>query len=304
MSWQPCPTPEDQTAADRSAVETVILPRARDIGEFEVRRALPSAKRRMVGPFIFLDQMGPTEFLVGRGMDVRPHPHIGLATITYLFDGAVRHRDSLGTDIVIRPGEVNWMTAGRGIAHSERTPEEARGGSTLFGIQSWVALPKAAEEDAPGFVHYGADELPVIAGEGKTVRLVAGTLFGETSPVATSSALIYADIALDDGARLPLSPEHEERALYIISGAVGIAGDRFEAGALLVLRPGDDLTVSALGAVRMLLVGGTAFPEPRHIWWNFVSSSPDRIEQAKADWKAKRFDAVIDESEFIPLPET
>ena len=304
MSWQPCPNPADAASANSGPVETVIVPRARDIGDFEVRRALPSAKRRMVGPFIFLDQMGPTEFMTGKGMDVRPHPHIGLSTITYLFEGAVTHKDSLGTDIVIRPGEINWMTAGRGIAHSERSPTDQRGGGArLFGIQSWVALPKAAEETAPDFLHYGADALPVIAGDGTSITLVAGSLFGETSPVATSSELIYADMAVSAGSAVPIDPVYEERALYIVSGTVNLAGERYDEGGLIVLRPGEHATLQAATDSRVLLVGGTAFPEPRYIWWNFVSSDQARIEQAKEDWKSGRFDRVLDETEFIPLPD-
>ncbi|MCA8931375.1 MAG: pirin family protein, partial [Rhodospirillaceae bacterium] len=289
MSWQPCPDAQSNAAAPTGAVDVVILPRAHDVGGFDVRRALPSARRRVVGPFIFLDQMGPTELLVGQGLDVRPHPHIGLATITYLFDGAITHRDSLGTDIVIRPGEVNWMTAGRGIAHSERSPADQRtGGGRLFGMQSWVALPTAAEETEASFVHYGTEALPEIDADGAQVRLVAGSFLGATSPVATASELVYADIALAPGQRLPVTPEHEERALYIVSGRIAIAGEGYDAGALLVLRPGETAVVAAEADARLLLVGGTAFPEPRYIWWNFVSSSKERIDQAKADWQAGR----------------
>jgi redox-sensitive bicupin YhaK (pirin superfamily) len=290
----------------RATIETVIIPRARDLGGFEVRRALPSAQRQMVGPFIFFDQMGPAELLVGQGLDVRPHPHIGLATVTYLLDGEILHRDSLGTEQPIRPGDVNWMTAGRGIAHSERTAAElrARGQGRLFGLQAWVALPRRAEETAPAFVHHGRADLPVIEGEGKRVRLIAGSLYGQEAPVRTFTAMFYADVALDPGARLPLPPEHEERALYLVEGAIEIAGDRFAAPALLVFRPGDAITVvAAEKPARLLLLGGEPMDGPRHIWWNFVSSSKDRIEQAKADWQAGRFDPVPGDHEFIPLPE-
>lgn len=305
MSWQPDLDPlcEDAAAIDR--IETVIVPRARDLGGFAVRRALPSASRQMVGPFIFFDQMGPAEFLLGEGLDVRPHPHIGLATVTYLFQGEILHRDSLGTLQPIRPGEVNWMTAGRGVAHSERTAPEARTGAErrLFGIQAWVALPRHAEETEPAFSHHGSAELPVIAGEGKQVRLITGSLYGAASPVPTFSAMFYADAALEAGAKLPLPAEHEERALYLVEGEVEIAGDRFAAPALLVFRPGDAITVAAATASRLLLLGGAPMDGPRHIWWNFVSSSKDRIDAAKADWKAGRFRPVPGESEFIPLPE-
>ncbi|MBV9078844.1 MAG: pirin family protein [Methylobacteriaceae bacterium] len=304
MSWHSAedPIPGDHFSCD--AIETLIVPRARDLGSFEVRRALPSAKRQMIGPFIFFDQMGPAEFLLGQGMDVRPHPHIGLSTVTYLFDGEVMHRDSLGTSLPIRPGELNWMTAGRGIAHSERTAPELRAsGSKLFGIQSWVALSARDEETDPGFVHYDADAMPVVTGEGKTVRVICGELLGARSPVAASSPTIYADCELEAGASLPVDPVHEERAIYTVSGAIDIAGDGFGPGQLLVFRPGDRITVKALERSRFMLLGGEPMDGPRHIWWNFVSSRPDRIEQAKADWKAGRFEAVPGEDEFIPLPE-
>jgi redox-sensitive bicupin YhaK (pirin superfamily) len=285
-------------------LETMIVARTGDIGGFQVRRALPSVKRRMVGPFVFLDQMGPAEFLIGHGLDVRPHPHIGLATVTYLFEGEIMHRDSLGTVQPIRPGAVNWMTAGSGIAHSERTAPELRAqGFNLFGIQAWVALPSSAEETAPAFVHHPAAKLPIIQAEGKTVRVIAGSLYGEASPVETPTATFYADAALEAGARIPLPADHEERAVYVAQGKIDIAGDSFEEGQLLVFRPGDEITITALEAARVMLLGGEPMDGPRHIWWNFVSSSQERIEQAKADWKAGRFGAVPDDNEFIPLPE-
>jgi redox-sensitive bicupin YhaK (pirin superfamily) len=281
------------------------VPRARDLGGFEVRRALPSAKRQMVGPFIFFDQMGPAEFITGEGIDVRPHPHINLATVTYLFEGEIMHRDSLGTEQPIRPGAINWMSAGRGIVHSERTaPELKSRGQKLFGIQSWVALPRAAEETAPSFVHHEADALPVIEDRDKKVRLIVGSAFGKTSPVRTQSQMIYADIALEPGASVPIDADHEERALYLLSGNVEISGDRFGPGQLLILRPGDRITVSAATAARFLLLGGAPMDGPRYTWWNFVSSRKERIEQAKAEWKSGRFDSVPgDAEEFIPLPE-
>jgi len=271
-----------------------------------VRRALPSAQRQMVGPFIFFDQMGPGEFLTGQGIDVRPHPHIGLSTVTYLFEGEIFHRDSLGTALPIRPGEVNWMTAGRGIAHSERTaPERRTGPSRLFGIQSWVALPKGSEESAPSFAHHAASALPRALDGGVALRLVAGEAWGMRAPVAVSSPLFYADAQLEPGAGLPLPDGHEERGVYLLRGSVEVAGVRFEAGRMLLFRPGDRLALTAgeQGA-RLLLLGGAAMDGPRFMFWNFVSSSRERIEQAKADWQAGRFGAVPgDEAEFIPLPE-
>ena len=240
MSWHSAddPIPGDHFSCD--AIQTLIVPRSRDLGSFAVRRALPSAECRMVGPFIFFDQMGPSEFLLGQGMDVRPHPHIGLSTVTYLFDGEIMHRDSLGTELPIRPGELNWMTAGRGITHSERTaPTLRQTGSRLFGIQSWVALSARDEENAPAFEHYEADALPVLTGEGKTVRLIAGEAFGARSPVRTSSPMVYADVMLEAGSVLPLDPTYDERAIYTVAGAIEIAGDGFGPGQLLVFRPGD-----------------------------------------------------------------
>jgi redox-sensitive bicupin YhaK (pirin superfamily) len=304
MSWQPCPDPTPGNAHAADLIETVIVPRARDLGSFEVRRALPSAQRQMVGPFIFFDQMGPSEFLLGAGMDVRPHPHIGLSTVTYLFDGEVMHRDSLGTELPIRPGELNWMTAGRGIVHSERTPQELRAvRSKLFGIQSWVALSAKDEETSPDFVHYDASEMPVLTDEGKTVRVIAGSILGASSPVKTSSPMFYADVALQAGASVPLDPGHDERAIYTVSGEIEISGDVFEPAQLLVFRPGDRITIRARTAARFMMLGGEPMDGPRHIWWNFVSSRLDRIEQAKAEWKAARFDSVPGDREFIPLPE-
>jgi redox-sensitive bicupin YhaK (pirin superfamily) len=287
-------------------IETVIVPRAHDIGGFEVRRALPARERQMVGPFIFFDQMGPGEFLAGRGLDVRPHPHIGLSTVTYLFEGEILHRDSLGSAQPIRPGDVNWMTAGRGIAHSERTDPALRvRDSRLFGIQSWVALPKPQEEAEPDFVHHPSATLPVAEEDGMRLRLVAGTGWGLTAPVVTASPLFYADAALSPGAALPLPEEHEERGAYIVQGAVEVTGTRFEAGRMLLFRAGDRLALRAgPEGARLLLLGGAAMDGPRFIFWNFVSSSRERIEQAKADWKAGRFEKVPgDEREFIPLPE-
>ena len=303
MSWQPA---AGTTGGSEPCpgLETVIVPRVRDLGGFAVRRALPSARRQMVGPFIFFDQMGPTVFRAGSGLDVRPHPHIGLATVTYLFAGEILHRDSLGTVQPIRPGDVNWMTAGRGIAHSERTDPGLRTAEgRLFGIQAWVALPARHEEVAPAFAHVGRESLPMLEGEGTRVRVIAGTLYGVRSPVETLSALFYADAEVDAGARLALPAEHEERAVYVAEGSVAVAGDRFAAGNLLVFRPGDAITVTGEEASRLLLLGGEPMDGPRHIWWNFVSHARDRIEQAKADWRAGRFAPVPGDDEFIPLPE-
>lgn len=307
MSFEPCPDPVPGDAATVDAIELAIIPRARDLGGFEVRRALPSPKRQMVGPFIFFDQMGPAEFVVGEGIDVRPHPHINLATVTYLFDGEIMHRDSLGTEVAIRPGAVNLMTAGRGIVHSERTaPDEKRRGPKLFGLQTWVALPSAVEECAPAFVHVGAAELPVVEAGGATARLIAGSAWGAASPLAMASPTIYADISLAPGAALPVDAEHEERALYTVSGTVTIGGIAHGPGQLLVLRPGDAVGVRNDGPepARFVLVGGATMDGPRFIWWNFVSSRRERIEQAKAEWRSGRFDTVPgDAEEFIPLPE-
>jgi redox-sensitive bicupin YhaK (pirin superfamily) len=296
------PVPGDAYSCD--AVEQVIVPSAKDLGGFSVRRALPSAGRKMIGPFIFFDQFGPAEFLLGQGIDVRPHPHIGLSTVSYLFDGEIFHRDSLGSALPIRPGEVNLMTAGRGIVHSERTAPELRTlPQKMFGIQTWLALPKSHEETLPGFLHAGVDELPVIRGEGKRVRLIMGSLYGETSPVPFPHETFYAEAMLSPGAVLPLDADYEERGVYVVSGEIDIAGDSFGPGRLLVLRPGDRISILALSNARIMLLGGEAMDGPRHLWWNFVHSSKERIDQAKEDWKRGRFDSVPGEHEFIPLPE-
>jgi len=290
---------------DASPVETVINGRERDLGGFTVRRILPSARKRMVGPFIFLDEMGPAEFVTGQGIDVRPHPHIGLSTLTYLFEGSMMHRDSTGIELEIRPGDVNWMTAGSGVVHSERSSMAARAGvETLFGLQAWVALPADKEETSASFEHRGKAELPVISGEGKQIRLVAGTLFGQTSPLMPSSPLVYADIMLDAGARLPIDPMHAERALHVLLGEVEVEGERYGPHGLMLLRDGAPVLVTALAPSRLVLIGGEPLEGPRHIWWNFVSSSKERIEQAKEDWRNQRFGKVVnDAEEFTPLPD-
>jgi hypothetical protein len=305
MSFFPGKDPAAGDTYQCDAIDQVIVPRTVDLGDFAVRRALPSARTRMVGPFIFFDHFGPAEFRAGNGLDVRPHPHIGLATVTYLFDGEIMHRDSLGTAVAIRPGEVNWMTAGRGIVHSERTrPERRVDGEPIHGLQMWVALPTAKEEMDAGFAHHATAEFPVINDNGKNVRVVVGSLYGTASPVPTVHETVFGDVHLKAGATLPLDADHEERAVYIIDGVLDIAGDRFEAGRLLVFRPGDTVSIAAATDTHFVIVGGAPMDGPRHIWWNFVSSRKERIEQAKAEWKAGHFGKVPgDEIEFIPLPE-
>jgi redox-sensitive bicupin YhaK (pirin superfamily) len=287
-------------------VQMVILPRAHDVGGFEVHRALPATERQMVGPFIFFDQMGPGEFLTGKGLDVRPHPHIGLSTVTYLFEGEILHRDSLGSSQPIRPGDVNWMTAGQGITHSERTdPAQRSHANRLYGIQSWVALPKSREHSTPDFTHHPAAALPVAEEAGMRLRLIAGTGWGLTAPTETASPLFYADVALTPGATVAMPSEHEERGAYIVQGTVETGGAVFDSGRMLLFHPRATPTLRAgpQGA-RLLLLGGATMDGPRYIFWNFVASSHERIEQAKADWKAGRFGKVPgDDKEFIPLPE-
>ncbi|MEO7386318.1 MAG: pirin family protein [Gammaproteobacteria bacterium] len=287
-----------------SAIDTLIRPRERDLGGFAVHRVLPAGPGQMVGPFIFFDAMGPTTFTPGAGVDVRPHPHIGLATVTWLFEGELLHRDSLGFTQLIRPGEVNWMTAGRGIAHSERTPlENRRRPSRLHGIQSWVALPKQAEETAPEFHHYDAGQLPELNRGGARLRLIAGSLAGLTSPVRTFSAMGYGVLELDAGASFALPAEHEERAVYLVDGELAVDGEPIPAGACATLLPGRSLELRAATPVRCMVLGGESADAPRHIWWNFVSSSEARIERARQDWRLGRFTPVPGESESIPLPE-
>jgi len=292
----------DARAAD--LVEHILLPRARDLGGFTVGRVLPSAQRQMVGPFIFLDTFGPGEMLVTEKFDVRPHPHIGLATVTYINAGRLVHRDSVGSEQEIVPGDVNWMTAGKGIAHSERARPGDRGQMQPFGgFQTWVALPRDHEETAPTFFHHPKAALPEIGADGVSVRLIVGSLYGARSPVETFSEMFYADVTMAAGAVLPVESEHEERAVFILSGDVEVGGDRFAAGRLLVFRPGDRLALRAVADARLMLLGGEPMDGPRHIWWNFVSSSKERIAAAKADWAAGRFDKVFgDEEEFVPAP--
>ncbi len=311
MSWNPALDPHCPTGDAIDAIETVIVPRARDLGDFEVRRALPAPRRQMVGPFIFFDQMGPAEFITGKGVDIRPHPHIGLATVTYLYEGRLHHRDSLGTDQWIEPGAVNLMTAGHGITHSERIDGEMlRRPYRLSGIQTWLALPEGAEDDAPDFVHAGRDDLPMLDGEGKRLRLILGAAYGERAPVPTASETFYIDAVLEPGAKLPLPDDHEDRGAYVVQGEVTIAGRDFGAGQMMVFRPGDRVSmIAGGGGARVMLLGGATLEGPRYIWWNFVASSRERIEAAKEAWREGdrahgRFRLPpTDDAEFIPLPE-
>ena len=284
-------------------VELTIEPRVRSLGEFDVRRILPSAKRRMVGPFVFLDHMGPAELAPGKGIAVRPHPHIGLATITYLFEGEIVHRDSLGYRQLIQPGAVNLMTAGRGIVHSERARDDiAVGTSRLHGIQSWIALPLELEEMEPTFLHYPASSLPERQIDGCAVRVIMGSAYDEQSPVLTYSPTLYAEAALPGGGTLAVPDDAPERAVYVVTGSVSIGGETFREGTLAVLRAGAAVALRAVAQARVLIVGGAPLGS-RHIWWNFVSSSEARIERAKRDWAEMRMGTVPGDDEFIPLPE-
>ncbi len=287
-----------------STVETLIEPRPRDLGGFQVSRVLPAGRqRKMVGPFIFFDHMGPAEFAAGNGIDVRPHPHIGLATVTYLFDGEIVHRDSLGCVQAIKPGDVNWMTAGSGIAHSERTGDEERARlSRLAGIQSWVALPKAAEESEPAFHHHPKSSLPTIDRDGVHMRLIAGAAYAARSPVSTICEMFYLDANMSAGSRLVLPSEYEERAIYPVDGEVFLDDELISPGRMAVVTPGVKAVLKSAEDARVMLLGGAKMDGDRHIWWNFVSSSQDRIERAKADWKEGRFAKVPGDTEFIPLP--
>ncbi|MET0326460.1 MAG: pirin family protein [Ilumatobacteraceae bacterium] len=283
------------------AIDRVIVPRHRQVGTSEVDRLLPFHARRMVGPFIFADLIGPEQLAPGQGVDVPPHPHIGLATVTYLFDGSMVHRDSTGAVQMIEPGGVNWMAAGSGVAHSERTPDDARPVlSPLAGLQTWVALPDEGEEDEPSFQHVDAADLPEVSDGGASIRLLVGTGFGASSPVPGASPLFHADVHVDAGARLPLPVEHEERAVLVVDGDVEVEGERIPPRHLAVVGPGDAV-VRAVGRARIMTFGGAPVGK-RHIWWNFVSSSPDRIEQAKADWSAGRFAPIPGEHDRVELP--
>jgi redox-sensitive bicupin YhaK (pirin superfamily) len=283
----------------------VITPVTHDLGDFKVRRTLPAKARTMVGPFIFVDQFGPAHFDIGKGMDVRPHPHINLSTVTYLFEGAIDHRDSIGTFATIRPGSINLMTAGRGIVHSERTPPaERKTGSPISGMQTWLALPDGKEEIDPGFEHVAANALPLVEDGGVSARVIMGSLWGVTAPVTQHAATIYADIMMNAGATFPIEAEADERAVLVAMGSASLDGQFLEPHNLYVLAPGQAMTLAASTEARVMLLGGEAFKTPRHAWWNFVSSSRDRINQAKADWKAGKFPLVPgDDQEFIPIPE-
>ncbi len=286
-------------------LDLVIEQKRRSIGSFEVGRVLPSVGRRMVGPFVFFDHMGPVDFAAGipRSVDVRPHPHIGLSTVTYLFDGDIMHRDSVGSEQEIHPGEVNWMTAGRGITHSERFERARREGGRLHGIQAWVALPAADEETAPTFNHHGAEDLPLLEGAGAKGSLIAGTAYGLRADVETHSPLFYAHWNLDDGAIAEVPTGDPERAAYVASGAIELEGETYRTGQMLVLKPGGAVALKAVGPAVLMLLGGEPLG-PRFIDWNFVSSSKERIEQAKADWRAGRMKLPdLDNQEFVPLPE-
>lgn len=300
MSFQTAPEPRC-TITD-GAIELVIEPRERDLGEFSVRRVLPSSKRQMVGPFIFFDHMGPATFPPGKGIQVRPHPHIGIATITYLFEGEIMHRDSLGFVQPIQEGAVNLMTAGRGIVHSERAGEDLHITSRLHGIQSWMALPDEHEECEPAFVHFPADTLPTIHVGGATVRLIIGDAYDRSSPVPSYSPTLYLDCRLAKGATLTLPDSHPELAAYVVSGEVGIDDATFASGVMAVACAGRRVTLEASAESRVMVIGGDSVGS-RHIWWNFVSSSRERIEAAKTDWKEGRFESVPGDSEFIPLPD-
>lgn len=306
MSFFPGNDPDPQDLAAIDALETFVIPRSSDVGGLEVRRAIPTVKRRLVGPFIFFDQMGPALLKAGDALDVKPHPHIGLSTVTYLFDGQIKHRDSLGTEMVIAPGDVNLMTAGKGIVHSERSPEDLRGSPmSISGIQTWLALPDHLEEMAPAFEHTTSNELPVFADKDISGRLIMGSLYGLEAPVVQYSDTLYADIHIKGGGRLQIPAVAEERAVYILSGHVRVSGVIFPPNRLLAFRQGDEIIIEAAepSGAHVMLFGGASMDSKRYIWWNFVSSSKERIEQAKEEWRTGRFDIVPgDEEEFVPLP--
>lgn len=303
MSWH-----ETQDAACEnkscSGIKTVIRPKAKDIGGFEVRRALPSVEARTVGPFIFFDQMGPATFAPGTGIDVRPHPHIGLATLTWLIEGEIMHRDSLGYVQPIRPGEVNWMTAGSGIVHSERTPNNVRAaGHALLGLQVWMALPSDKQETDPSFQHYDASELSTFTRDDTTITIVAGDAWGVTSPVSVFSRTLYADVRMEPGATLDVPAQHEERALYVVSGSVCLGEEKFGAATMIVLREGENVPVQTAEGAHLALIGGDRLKQPRRLWWNFAHTDAGMIEKAKDRWKSGGFGNVPSDGEFIPLPE-
>lgn len=286
------------------SIEQLIEGRRRDLGGFTVQRLLPAPERQMVGPFIFLDHLGPVDLAPGTGIDVRPHPHIALATVTYLYSGALLHRDSLGCVQEIHPGDVNWMTAGSGIAHSERSPDRERArGMHLHGLQSWVALPDGQEEIQPEFHHHPAATLPSLSLDEAELRIVAGEAFGRRSPVHVHWPTLYVDVLLAEGGALGVPPEHTERAVYLVAGELDVAGIHVSEGSLVVLTPGETVPLRAKSTARLMLLGGERFPQLRFIWWNFVASGRERIEQAKRDWRAGRFAPVAGDPELMPLPD-
>lgn len=304
MSWMPCddPIPGERPTVD--AIETIIIPRAVDLGGLEVRRVIPSREGQMVGPFIFFDQMGPAEFLTDEGVDIRPHPHINLATVTYLFDGEIVHRDSLGTEQRIEPGAINWMKAGSGIVHSERTSQQRRrSGQELFGLQTWVALPQDQEESDAAFMHHAATELPVVEDQGLHARVLCGEAFGEASPLRAASETLYVEMKVDSGETAVIPADYTERAVYTLGGTIEVDGETHGPQQLLVLRPGVSVDVTATFDAHFMVFGGAPMDGPRYIWWNFVSSRLERIEQAKEEWAKGLFDTVPgDVEDFIPLP--
>lgn len=310
MSWNPALTPGCPDEIGPDSIETLIIPRSRDLGGFEVRRALPAPKRQIVGPFIFFDQAGPAEFLTGQGVDVRPHPHIGLGTVTYLYRGDFHHRDSIGSDQIIRPGALNWMVAGKGVSHSERTSEAGRSGPhSLFGIQTWIALPEQFEDIEPTFEHHGKEALPEIRDQGIDAKLILGSAYGETAPAQMYSETFYLDVTLAAGALFPMPDNHEDRGIYITEGSIQISGQSYAAGQMMIFRPGNKITVQAgeRGA-RLMALGGATLNGPRYIWWNFVASSEEKIEEAKREWREARWGQGLfdlpptDRDEHIPLP--
>lgn len=306
MSYTECASPDERPALCPKSIETVIHPKTGDIGGFEVKRALPSAKRRMLGPFIFWDQMGPGHFAPGIGLDVRPHPHIGLSTVTYLFEGAMAHKDSLGNDLVIRPGEVNLMTAGKGIVHSERSDKLSRAEEAdLFGIQSWLALPVAEAETDPAFYHYDSADIPSKQGDGYRLSLIMGEAYGLKSPVKTYWPTLYASVEVDAGGSFRVDASHSERAVFVVSGSARIESDSFNPTDLVVLNAGVEVVVQAGDTpLKLMLLGGEAMDGPRFIWWNFVSHDKDRIKAAAEAWQRGDFPTVPgDDQEFIPLPD-
>ena len=292
-------------ATVETALLQTIVPVTHDLGAFKVHRTLPSRERTMVGPFIFVDEFGPARLPAGQGMDVRPHPHINLATVTYLFQGAIEHRDSIGSHQVIEPGAINLMTAGKGITHSERSPSQSRAeGPSLYGMQTWLALPDGGEEVDPAFDHVPAGGLPFVEYGSARARVLMGSLWGATAATPCHSPTIYADIELGAGGSIPIDAEADERAVMVVGGEAGLDGERLEPFSLYVLRPGHTAKVFSAAGGKVMLIGGGAFATPRHVFWNFVSSSCDRINQAKEDWKAMRFPLPPgDDQEFIPLPE-